>query len=348
MIKVLILDPSAVVRQSLAEILDKDPQIQVVGTAPGPNIALEKIKRTKPNLIILNRDLPGMNSEEFIRILLGQVSFPVTIIISIPENDSALSAKARGTNTEETILIPRHQVRDQLHKKTSEIINKVKQGSFPESIKMPVEPNTQKETGISQPKAALSIHEMVIAIGASTGGTEAIKDVICALPETIPPIVITQHIPMTFSKPFSERLDANAAMKVVQAEHGQKLESGYAYLAPGDHHLEVKREGDHYVCQLLNTAPVNRHKPSVEVMFQSIAKHVASNALAILLTGMGDDGAEAMGALQKTGARTIAQDESSSVVWGMPGEAVKKGFADEILPLDRIAERVLYYISKHR
>jgi len=195
---------------------------------------------------------------------------------------------------------------------------------------------------------SLAAAEMIIAIGASTGGTEAINEVVRRLPATAPAVVITQHIPTTFSKAFSERLNANSAMSITQAEHGQPILPGHAYLAPGDCHLEVVKNPSGLVCKLMDTVPVNRHKPSVEVMFNSVAKYVGANALGILLTGMGDDGANALGALQQAGAHTIAQDETTSVVWGMPGEAVKRGFVDEVLALDHIAQRILYYVSKHR
>lgn len=189
---------------------------------------------------------------------------------------------------------------------------------------------------------------MIIAIGASTGGTEAIKDVLSQLPPSTPGIVITQHIPATFSKPFAERLNKNSAMTVVEATNGQQILPGHAYLAPGDKHLEVVRDGARFVCRLLDTETVNRHKPSVEVMFKSVAKNVGANSLCVLLTGMGDDGSDAMGEMKKAGAPTIAQDEASSVVWGMPGEAVKRGHADEVLPLHNIAERILYYALKRK
>lgn len=189
---------------------------------------------------------------------------------------------------------------------------------------------------------------MIIAIGASTGGTEAIKDVLHQLPCSTPGIVITQHIPTTFSKPFSERLNANSEMNICQATDGQQILSGHAYVAPGDRHLEVVRDGARLICRLLDTEPVNRHKPSVEVLFDSIACNVGSNAIGILLTGMGNDGSEALGRMQAAGAATIAQDEPSSVVWGMPGEAVKRGYADDVLPLVNVAERILYYVSQRQ
>ena len=348
LIKVLIIDQSAVVRQSLTEILDNDPQIWVVGPAAGPNIALGKIKKSEPDLIILNHDMPNMNSATFFLAIREKLGLSLSVLLSFVGTTPSFSSKALGVDAVGVIALPKHKVRDHLYARATEFIDKVKEVALSGPQVIPVDKSSDPAPKVSESMHAPAIEDMIIAIGASTGGTEAIREVICALPANTPPIVITQHIPMTFSKPFSERLDANSAVNVIQAEHGDPILPGHAYLAPGNRHLEIAREDNHYICQLRDTPPVNRHKPSVEVMFQSVAKQVADNALAILLTGMGDDGADAMGELQKIGAHTIAQDEESSVVWGMPGEAVKRGFADEILPLNRIAERLLYYVSKHR
>lgn len=227
-----------------------------------------------------------------------------------------------------------------------EIIGKVKTAAQARLRSSGLTVSAAQHTSSIKASGHFKTTDMIIAIGASTGGTEALKDVLCQLPPTTPGMVITQHIPAAFSKPFSERLNANSAMQVCQAEDGQQILPGHAYLAPGDRHLEVIRDGARFICRLRDGEPVNRHKPSVEVMFQSVAKNVGVNALGILLTGMGDDGAEALGDMQSEGAPTIAQDEASSVVWGMPGEAVKRGYADDVLPLNNIAERILYYVSK--
>jgi two-component system chemotaxis response regulator CheB len=189
--------------------------------------------------------------------------------------------------------------------------------------------------------------DMIIAIGASTGGTEALKDIIGQLPPWTPGIVVTQHIPVTFSKQFAARMNDSSEMTFCEAGDGQRILPGHGYIAPGDRHLAVVRDGSRFACRLLDSAPVNRHIPSVEVLFRSVAESAGPNSLGILLTGMGADGAEAMGEMQRAGAPTIAQDEASSVVWGMPGEAVKRGYADEVQPLDKIAARILYYVDKH-
>lgn len=190
--------------------------------------------------------------------------------------------------------------------------------------------------------------DRIIAIGASTGGTEAIKEVLVRLPADTPGVVITQHIPEAFSKPFAKRMDGCSAMTVFEAEHGQQILPGHVYIAPGSHHLIVKRDGARYICELSDGPPVNRHRPSVDVMFRSVAQNVGPNAIGVLLTGMGNDGAQGLLEMQSAGAPTIAQDERTSVVWGMPGEAVKLGAADEILPLDRIASRIIQLEKKSR
>jgi two-component system chemotaxis response regulator CheB len=228
-----------------------------------------------------------------------------------------------------------------------EIIQKVKTAARAKirGLNAAVPKNTSAIKKTFTPKS-FKTTDMVIAIGASTGGTEALKDVLCQLPVNCPGIVITQHIPETFSRSFAQRLDANSAIKVHHAEDGQQILPGHAYVSPGNRHLEVIRDGARFICKLLDTEPVNRHKPSVEVMFNSVAKNVGKNAMSIMLTGMGADGSEAMGTMKAAGAPTIAQDEATSVVWGMPGEAVKRGHADFVVPLHSIAEKILELVAK--
>ena len=208
-------------------------------------------------------------------------------------------------------------------------------------------PRTSIASGPAGNRLKFKTTDLIIAIGASTGGTEAIKDILCQLPSNTPGIVISQHIPGAFSQAFANRLDQNSALSVAEAVEGKQILPGHVYLAPGNKHLEVKRDGARFVCHINDGDPVNRHKPSVEVMFKSVAENAGSNSICVLLTGMGNDGSEAMGDMRAAGAPTIAQDEQSSVVWGMPGEAVKRGHADEVLPLHHIAERILHYVAKH-
>ncbi len=352
MIKVLVIDDSALIRQLLTKILDSDPDIQVVGTAPDPYVAREKIKKLDPDVLTLDVEMPRMDGVTFLRNLMRLRPMPVVMVSTLTDAGADVTLRALELGAVDYVSKPKINVQDELQSYAQEIVSKVKAAArarvrgldsapvAPRPLSAPTAPTAPAG------RAHFKTTDMIIAIGASTGGTEAIKDVLCQLPPSTPGIVITQHIPAAFSKPFSERLNANSAMTVTQAENGQQILPGHAYVAPGDRHLEVVRDGARFVCRLLDTEPVNRHKPSVEVMFHSVARNVGKNALCVLLTGMGDDGADAMGEMKKAGAPTIAQDEASSVVWGMPGEAVKRGHADEVLPLHNIAERILHHVAR--
>jgi len=344
MIKVLIIDDSALIRQLMTEILSSDPQIEVVGTAADPLIAREKIKKLNPDVLTLDVEMPKMDGVTFLRNLMRLRPMPVVMVSTLTEAGADVTLQALELGAVEYISKPKLNVEEGMLNYSREIISKIKIAASAK-VRGQHEASTRKITPLVEAKH-FKTTDMIIAIGASTGGTEAIKDVLCQLPPSTPGIVITQHIPETFSRPFSERLNTNSAMTVTQAEDGQQILPGHAYLAPGNRHLQVVRDGARFVCRLLDTDPVNRHKPSVEVMYKSVAQNVGSNSLCVLLTGMGTDGSESMGEMRAAGAPTIAQDEASSVVWGMPGEAVKRGHADDVLPLHNIAERILYYVSK--
>lgn len=347
MIKVLIIDDSALIRQLMSEILSSDPVIQVVGTAQDPYMAREKIKKLKPDVLTLDVEMPKMDGLTFLRNLMRLHPMPVVMVSTLTDAGADVTLRALELGAVDYISKPRVNVQEELKAYAREIISKVKIAARARVRDSNLPVPQKKDLSRIASKSHFKTTDMIIAIGASTGGTEALKDVVCQLPPSTPGIVITQHIPVAFSKPFSERLNANSAMTIMQAENGQQILPGHGYLAPGDKHLEVVRDGARFICKLLDTEPVNRHKPSVEVMFNSVAKNVGSNALCVLLTGMGDDGSSAMGTMRAAGAPTIAQNEASSVVWGMPGEAVKRGHADDVLPLHNIAERILYYSSRH-
>lgn len=347
MVKVLIIDDSALIRQLMTKILSSDSQIEVVGTAQDPYVARDKIKKLNPDVLTLDVEMPKMDGLTFLRNLMRLHPMPVVMVSTLTDAGADVTLQALELGAVDFVSKPRVNVQEEIQAYANEIIGKVKtaaranvSGSGMPAPKLPV------FIKVAEGKH-FKTTDMIIAIGASTGGTEALKDVVCQLPPSTPGIVITQHIPAAFSKPFSERLNANSAMTITQAKNGQQVVPGHAYLAPGDQHLEIVRDGARFICRLLDTEPVNRHKPSVEVMFNSVARNVGSNSICVLLTGMGDDGSDAMGEMKKAGAPTIAQDETSSVVWGMPGEAVKRGHADDVLPLHNIAERILYYASKH-
>jgi len=348
MIKVLIIDDSALIRQLMTEILSSDPEIEVVGTAQDPLVAREKIKKLNPDVLTLDIEMPKMDGVTFLRNLMRLRPMPVVMVSTLTESGADVTLEALELGAVDYVSKPKVNVQEVMQAYSAEIKQKVKTAARAKirglNAAVP-KSTTAKKSGFNP--SSFKTTDMVIAIGASTGGTEALKDVMCQLPSNCPGVVITQHIPVAFSRPFAERLDKNSAMKVCHAEDGQQILPGHAYLAPGDKHLEVIRDGARFICKLLDTDPVNRHKPSVEVMFNSVAQNVGKNSMCIMLTGMGADGSEAMGTMKKAGAPTIAQDEVTSVVWGMPGEAVKRGYADFVLPLHSIAEKILELASKH-
>ncbi len=347
MIKVLVIDDSALIRQLLTEILNSDPEIEVVGSAQDPYMAREKIKKLNPDVLTLDVEMPKMDGVTFLRNLMRLRPMPVVMVSTLTESGADVTLQALELGAVDFVSKPRVNVQEEMQNYAKEIISKVKAASHARVRGASLPALNKKSAGEIAAIKHFKTTDMIIAIGASTGGTEALKDVLSQLPTNTPGTVITQHIPVAFSKPFSERLNTHSAMTVTQATDGQQILPGHAYVAPGDRHLQVVRDGARFICRLLDTEPVNRHKPSVEVMFNSVARNVGSNSLCVLLTGMGDDGSDAMGEMKKAGAPTIAQDEASSVVWGMPGEAVKRGHADEEVALQNIAQRIVYYASRH-
>jgi len=355
-IKVLIVDDSALIRQMLTKILESDPMIEVVGTATDPIAAREKIKKLNPDVLTLDVEMPKMDGVSFLANLMRLRPMPVVMVSSLTESGADVTLQALELGAIDFVTKPKIDVATGLQEYTEEIIEKVKIAS-----KAKVRPLERGRTAVEMEIAAklsadaildkgkkskhFKTTDRLIAIGASTGGTEAIKEVLMRLPPDTPGIVITQHIPEAFSKPFSERMNGVSAMTVTQAEDGQQILPGHVYIAPGGQHLLVERDGARYVCRLNNGPLVNRHKPSVDVLFRSVAQNAGKNAVGVILTGMGDDGASGMKEMQEQGAPTIAQDERTSVVWGMPGEAVKQGGVDDILPLLSVPKKIIALVS---
>ncbi len=346
-IKVLIIDDSALIRQLLQEILSQDPAIEVVGTASDPLIARDKIKQLLPDVLTLDIEMPRMDGITFLKNLMRLRPMPVIMISTLTEAGADVTLEALEIGAVDFVPKPKLDVASKLQEYADDIINKVKVASVARvrsgsagisnvDAKLSADAVLQKS-----PQNFLRTTEKIITIGASTGGTEAIKEVLVRMPSDAPAIVISQHIPAAFSEPFAKRMDGCSAMTVFEAQDGQRILSGHVYIAPGSHHLLVERNGANYICRLNDGPPVNRHKPSVDVMFRSVCQNVGPNAVGAILTGMGDDGARGLKELQEVGAPTIAQDEKSSVVWGMPGEAVKLGGADFILPLEKITDKLL-------
>ncbi len=355
-IKVLVVDDSALIRKLLTAMLNEAPDIEVVGTAGDPYIARERIKQLKPDVLTLDVEMPRMDGVTFLRNLMRLHPMPVVMVSSLTEKGADVTLDALALGAFDFVSKPKLDVQAGLAQLTDELRNKIRAAA-----RTPVPPRAQSpggspangtgrmsSTGGSAPprRRHLRTTDRLIALGASTGGTEAIREVLCALPPDAPGVVITQHIPPRFSAAFARRVDSLAAIRVKEAEHGEVILPGHAYVAPGGYHLRVRRSGGRYHCQIGDDAPVNRHRPSVDVLFDSLAEAAGPNACAALLTGMGADGARGLLALRGAGARTVAQDQASSVVWGMPGEAVKLGAAEAVLTLADIADALLAHCEE--
>ncbi|RDI97764.1 chemotaxis response regulator protein-glutamate methylesterase [Dyella solisilvae] len=347
-VRVLVVDDSALVRKLLSTMLSCDPGIEVVGTAADPLIARDKIKQLNPDVLTLDVEMPRMDGITFLENLMRLRPMPVVMVSSLTQEGAEVTLRALELGAVDFFTKPGNDLASTFAEGAQEICAKVKLAALarprPRTAvrKLDVPPRLSADAVLPRAQTAGTRGgSPIIAIGASTGGTEAIRVVLEAMPPDAPPIVITQHIPAAFSGPFAARMDGCSAMRVCEARDGQPIQPGHAYIAPGSQHLLVMWDGARYVCRLHNGPPVNRHKPSVDVLFRSMAASVGRAGIAALLTGMGDDGARGLLELQQTGARTLVQDEESSVVWGMPGAAWKLGAANEKLPLDQIAARLL-------
>ncbi len=351
MIKVLIIDDSALVRQVLTRILEEAPDIQVVGAAQDPFDARDKIKQLNPDVLTLDVEMPRMDGVTFLSNLMRLRPMPVVMVSTLTEKGADVTFRALELGAVDFVTKPRIDVQASLSAYTGELLEKVRAAAV--ARVSAIDLGTAKQVVGSDVSIAgggavtrggalnMKTTDTVIGIGSSTGGTEAVKALLSRLPPDTPGIVISQHIPAAFSRPFAARVDKESALVVAEASDGQQILPGHAYIAPGDRHLRVERNGARYLCRLDDGEPVNRHKPSVEVMCQSLARNVGKNAIGIMLTGMGADGADAMGEMRAAGAPIIAQDERSSVVWGMPGAVVKRGFADDVVSLDKMADHLL-------
>ncbi|MEZ5498491.1 MAG: chemotaxis response regulator protein-glutamate methylesterase [Steroidobacteraceae bacterium] len=353
--RVLIVDDSALVRQLLTEILSADKGIEVLGAAPDALVAREKIKKLNPDVLTLDVEMPKMDGLTFLRNLMRLRPMPVVMVSSLTQQGAEITLEALAIGAVDFLPKPQLDIAGTLREYGDELIAKVRMaaGARVRPYDARQSPPTAALTDAIAPRLSadavlpksvplrnLRTTDRLIAIGASTGGTEAIKDVLTQLPHDTPGVVVTQHIPKAFSGPFARRMDACCAMSVCEAQDGQQILPGHVYIAPGDQHLLVVRDGARYVCRLDNGSLVNRHKPAVDVLFRSVAQQVGRNAIGVILTGMGKDGAEGLKEMLDAGAATVAQDEASSVVWGMPGEAVAIGAAQFVMPLERIAAKI--------
>ncbi|MCK7595117.1 protein-glutamate methylesterase/protein-glutamine glutaminase [Pseudomarimonas salicorniae] len=337
-IRVLVVDDSALVRQLLTEILSTDKEIEVVGSAADPYIARDKIKQLKPDVLTLDVEMPRMDGLKFLENLMRLHPMPVVMVSSLTEKGADVTIAALELGAIDFVTKPKLDVERGLREYGRELIDKVKVASRARVA------SAKRHEGGAPVRAVPTVYkttDRLVALGASTGGTEALRYVLAQFPPNAPAVVITQHIPGGFSRAFAQRLDRETQLTVYEASDGQPITPGHAYVAPGGYHLRVERSGARWFCRIGEDDPVNRHRPSVDVLFQSVATAAGRNAVAGILTGMGDDGARGMLALRDAGAYTLAQDEASSVVWGMPGSAVKMGAVMDIAPLDQVALRLL-------
>jgi two-component system chemotaxis response regulator CheB len=337
MIKVLIVDDSAVVRQVLSTELSKATDIEIIGTASDPYFARDKIASCKPDVITLDIEMPRMDGLTFLKKLMAQYPIPVIIVSSLTQKGGEIAMEALECGAVDVICKPGAAYT--VGNITSILIDQIRAASRinlsklrSKSTSVPVKPISYSMTATTN---------KILAIGASTGGTTAIERVLLSMPSNAPGIVIVQHMPEKFTKAFADRLNKICDIEVHEAQNGDSVIPGRALIAPGNHHMILRRSGARYFVELKDTPPVFHQRPSVEVLFNSVAMFAGKNAVGVILTGMGTDGAQGLLEMHKAGAATIAQDQQSSVVWGMPGEAVKIEAADHVLPLDSIAEKVL-------
>ncbi|MFA7239497.1 MAG: chemotaxis response regulator protein-glutamate methylesterase [Sulfuricellaceae bacterium] len=347
-IKVLVVDDSAMIRSVLKEIIDSHSDMKVVGAAPDPLVARDLIKQLNPDVITLDVEMPRMDGLGFLEKLMRLRPMPVVMISSLTERGSDVTLRALELGAVDYISKPKLDISRGLQDYSQEIADKIRTASKAR-IKKPVGLDMQRSFSADAVLPALSNRiastEKLIIVGASTGGTEAIKDFLVRLPPDCPGIAITQHMPEAFTKSFANRLDSLCKISVKEAEQGDRILPGHAFIAPGNAHLLVKRSGANYVCELSDGPPVNRHRPSVDVLFRSAANVVGKNAIGVILTGMGKDGAAGMLEMKKAGAYNFSQDEATCVVFGMPKEAIAAGGVDEIVPLPQMAAKVMGYLA---
>ncbi len=347
-IKVLIVDDSSVVRQTLSAIIESDPELTVMATAGDPYIAASKMKTETPDVITLDVEMPRMDGLTFLQKIMSQHPIPVIMCSSLTESGCQTAMKALEYGAVDIITKPQLGVKQFLEEFSVTICDSIKAAAMSKlrNRKFPTKPVQKKlsaDAVIEKPngKAMIKTTEKIIIVGASTGGTEALREFLEALPIDAPGVVIVQHMPEKFTASFAQRLNETCAINVKEAADNDTVIQGRALIAPGGLHTLIKRSGARYYVEVKNGPLVSRHRPSVDVLFRSAARYVGRNAIGIIMTGMGDDGAHGMKEMKEAGAYNIAQDEASCVVYGMPKEAVKLGGVDIIMPLDLIAPKVV-------
>ena len=345
-IRALIVDDSALIRRLLTEIINSQKDMEAVGAAPDPIAAREMIRALNPDVLTLDVEMPKMDGLDFLEKLMRLRPMPVVMVSTLTERGSDITLRALELGAVDFVSKPKMDIANTMAEYTLEITDKIRAAA---AAKLKQAPRVAATDRVAEGLPALSNRiastEKLIIIGASTGGTEAIKEVLIRLPPDSPGILVTQHMPEGFTKSFADRLNKLCRIAVKEADDGERVLPGHAYIAPGHSHLLLRRSGANYMTQLSQSAPVNRHRPSVDVLFHSAAECAGRNAVGVILTGMGKDGAHGMREMHEAGAYTFAQDEHTCVVFGMPREAVAAGGVDEILPLGDIARKVLVRLN---
>ncbi|WP_439598654.1 protein-glutamate methylesterase/protein-glutamine glutaminase [Falsiroseomonas sp.] len=337
-VKVLVIDDSALIRQLLTELLSRDPGITVVGTAPDPIIARDRIKALSPDVLTLDIEMPRMDGLSFLERLMALRPMPVVVISTLTQKGAEAALRAMELGAVDYVPKPLIDIRSGMLELGAELVAKVKAAAA--ARPQARQARTQASAPL-QVDPRLSTAGRIVAIGASTGGVETLQRMITRLPATTPALLVTQHMPAGFTSSFARRLDAQCAMTVTEAEDGRRVMPGHVYIAPGARHLELVRDGAHFACRLHDGAPVSGHRPSVDVLFASVAAVAGRAAMGIILTGMGRDGAAGLLEMRRAGARTLGQSEASCVIYGMPKAAMQAGAVELEMPLDRLTEEIV-------
>jgi len=357
-IKVLCVDDSALIRSLMTEIINSQPDMEVVATAPDPLVARELIKRHNPDVLTLDVEMPRMDGLDFLEKLMRLRPMPVVMVSSLTERGNEITLRALELGAVDFVTKPKIGIRDGMLDYAEKLADKVRAAArarvrqISHAAHAPHAATPGGASAQHAPAPAARTHapmldnplistEKLLIVGASTGGTEAIRELLMPLPPDAPAVLIAQHMPPGFTQSFAQRLNTLCRIAVKEAEHGERVLPGHAYIAPGHSHLLLARSGANYVAHLSDEPPVNRHRPSVDVLFRSAAQHAGKNAIGVILTGMGRDGAAGLLDMRRAGAYTLAQDEASCIVFGMPREAIALGAADEIAPLAEMSRRVL-------
>ena len=346
-IRVIVVDDSALVRSLLAEIINRQSDMECIGTANDPLVAREMIRELNPDVITLDVEMPRMDGIDFLGRLMRLRPMPVLMISTLTERGAEVTMRALELGAVDFVAKPRIGVANGLQQLATEIVEKIRIAAKAHVHRVVRAPTAGAVVTSAKPTTSSAnllgrvSTEKLIAIGASTGGTEAIKEVLIHMPADAPAIVITQHMPSGFTTSFAARLNSLCQITVKEAVHGERILPGHAYIAPGGMQFSISRSGANYVAVVNDDPPVNRHKPSVDVLFRSVAQYVGRNAFGVMLTGMGADGAAAMREMKDAGSYNYVQDEASCIVFGMPREAIAHGAADEVLPLNKIADALL-------